>query len=92
MVQASRTSGVLTASAIVNRGQCKLMSIHVTEITGNPATIKIFDGTSNSGLEVARLNLSAGQTVEFDMHGVLCKTGLYFEETTGAVACSIEFQ
>ena len=92
MVQASRTSGVLTASAIVNRGQCKLMSIHVCETAGALAQIKVFDGTSNSGVEIARLILAAGQTVEFDMHGVLCKTGLYFEETTGAVACSIEFQ
>jgi len=31
-------------------------------------------------------------TIEFDMHGVIAKNGLYFEETSGAVAVSIEFQ
>tara|TARA_R100001163_G_C5056674_1_gene193119 strand:+ start:128 stop:430 length:303 start_codon:yes stop_codon:yes gene_type:complete len=92
MVQASRTSGVLTASAIVNRGQCKLMSIHACETAGSLAQIKIFDGTDATGVEIARLILAAGQTIEFDMHGVIAKNGLYFEETSGAVACSVEFQ
>jgi len=92
MVQASRTSGVLTASAIVNRGQCKLMSIHACETAGAMAQIKVFDGTDNTGIEISRIILAAGQTLEFDMHGVLCKDGLYFEEVSGAVACSVEFQ
>lgn len=92
MVAGCRTSGVLTASAVVARHQCKLISIHATETAGALAQIKVFDGVSNSGLEVARIILAAGQTLEFDMHGVICKDGLYFEETSGAVACSIEFQ
>ena len=92
MVAGCRTSGVLTASAVVARHQCKLISIHATETAGAMAQIKVFDGVSNSGLEVARIILAAGQTLEFDMHGVICKDGLYFEETSGAVACSIEFQ
>ena len=92
MVAGCRTSGVLTASAVVARHQCKLISIHATETAGALAQIKVFDGTDNSGLEVARIILTAGQTLEFDMHGVICKDGLYFEEVSGAVACSIEFQ
>tara|TARA_R100000773_G_C4194995_1_gene99495 strand:+ start:465 stop:743 length:279 start_codon:yes stop_codon:yes gene_type:complete len=92
MVAGCRTSGVLTASAVVARHQCKLISIHATETAGSMAQIKVFDGTSNSGLEIARLILAAGQTIEFDMHGVIAKNGLYFEETSGAVAVSIEFQ
>tara|TARA_A100001515_G_scaffold132690_1_gene121336 strand:+ start:168 stop:446 length:279 start_codon:yes stop_codon:yes gene_type:complete len=92
MVAGCRTSGVLTASAVVARHQCKLISIHATETAGAMAQIKVYDGVSNSGLEVARIILAAGQTLEFDMHGVICKDGLYFEEASGAVACSIEFQ
>ncbi len=92
MVAGCRTSGVLTASAVVARHQCKLISIHATETAGAMAQIKVFDGTSNSGLEIARLILAAGQTIEFDMHGVIAKNGLYFEESSGAVAVSIEFQ
>jgi len=91
MVHGCRTSGVLTASAVVARHQCKLVSIHASEQAGAGALVKVFDGTSNSGLEVARIALTAGQSIEFDMHGVICKNGLYFEETTGAVAVSIEF-
>jgi hypothetical protein len=88
-----RSSGVLTASKIVFKGSCKLISIHACEVGGppGPLTIKVFDGLSNSGLEVARMVLNPGQTFESDMHGVLCKTGLYYEETTGAGAVSIEF-
>jgi len=86
-----RSSGVLTASSLVFTGQCKLVSIHACEVNNGAATIKVFDGTSNSGKEVARMVLSANETKEFDMHGVICSTGLFFEETSGQVACSIEF-
>mgnify|MGYP003123929959 CR=1 FL=1 len=92
MVAGCRTSGVLTASAVVARHQCKLISIHATELAGSPAMIKVYDGTDPSGVEIARIVIPAANSVEFDMHGVICKDGLYFEETSGAVACSIEFQ
>ena len=93
MVQGCRTSGVLTAHKIVFTGQCKLISIHATEVAGSPAlaTIKVFDGEDNTGIEVARITLAASESKEFDMHGVLCRTGLYYEETTGDAAVSIEF-
>ena len=92
MVQGCRTSGVLTASKIVFTGQCKLISIHAAEVGGAPATFKVFDGQSNSGVEIARMTLTPTQTLEFDMHGVLCKNGLYFEEIAPSqVAVSIEF-
>ena len=87
-----RTSGVLTADAIVFDGSCRLVSIHACEVGGSTAEIKVFDGTSNSGKEIARIKLSSGQTVEFDMHSVLCDNGIFFEEVSGAVACSIEFR
>lgn len=89
-----RTSGILTASAVVTKGHALLMSIHACEVGGvSPVTVKIYDGTSSSGKEVARLVLAANQTIEFDMHGVMCKDGIYFEEVAagGDSAVSIEF-
>lgn len=87
---ACRSSGVLTADAIIFTGQCKLVSIHSTAIN-TATTIKVFDGLDNSGIEIARLILASNQTLEFDMHGVICSTGLFVEEVSGAMACSIEF-
>ncbi len=86
-----RSSGVLTSSGIVSNSRALLTSIHATEVGGSAATIKIFDGTSNSGKEVARITLSANQTIEFDMHNVICTDGIFFEEVSGAVAVSVEF-
>ena len=86
-----RSSGVLTASAIVSSDRALLTSIHATEVGGAAATVKVFDGTDNTGKEVARITLSANQTIEFDMHNVICSNGIYFEETTGAAAVSVEF-
>ena len=88
---ACRSSGVLTGSDIVTRDRALLTSIHATEVGGSAATVKIFDGTSNSGKEVARITLTANQTIEFDMHNVICENGIYFEEFAGAVAVSVEF-
>lgn len=89
-----RTSGVLTASAVVTSGHALLISIHACEVGGSsPVVVKIYDGTSASGKEIARLNIAANQTIEFDMHGVMCKNGIYFEEVAagGDSAVSIEF-
>ena len=87
-----RSSGILLDSGVVFVGSCKLVSIHAAEVDGSPAIIKVFDNASAaSGKELARIVLSANQTVEFDMHGVLCSNGLYYEETTGEAAVSIEF-
>ena len=98
-----RSSGLLDASAQVVTGKCKLISIHVTSI-GGPATIKVFDGTDNSGKEVARISAgiehqtggnpptySHDETLEFDMHGVLMESGIYYEETSGEAAVFINF-
>tara|TARA_R100001510_G_scaffold35457_1_gene31925 strand:- start:409 stop:690 length:282 start_codon:yes stop_codon:yes gene_type:complete len=88
-----RSSGVLTGSAVVYSGKCKLISIHACEVTGETdAVVKVWDNASSaSGKELARIVLSANQTVEFDMHGVICSNGLFFEEDSGQVAVSIEF-
>lgn len=91
-----RSSGVLTASAIVSADRCKLISIHA-QLTGtNPTLVKVFDNVAASGKELARINLvtSKTDTIEFDMHGVIASTGLYLEIATGAgtgAAVSVEF-
>jgi len=87
---ACRSSGVLTASALVFTGQCKLISIHATSV-GAPSLIKVWDNITNSGKEIARITLAPDSTIEFDMHGVICSTGLYLEEVSGAMACSVEY-
>ena len=87
-----RSSGVLTASGVVYSGKCKLISIHACEVGGGAATVKVWDNASAaSGKELARIVLTANQTIEFDMHGVICSNGLFFEEDAGSVAVSIEF-
>ena len=103
MVSGCRSSGLLAASAQVVTGKCKLVSIHVTSI-GGPATVKVFDGTDNTGKEVARLTVGVDhqtggtpptytqdETLEFDMHGVLMENGIYYEESSGEAAVFINF-
>ena len=90
-----RSSGVQTASAVVNAGRCKLISVHA-QLTGNAATtVKVFDNASAaSGTELARLILAPDQTIEFDMHGVLALNGLYLSISSGTnegAAVSVEF-
>lgn len=91
-----RSSGVLTASAIVSGERIKLISIHA-QLTGtNPTLVRVFDNTAASGKELARINLvtSKTDTIEFDMHGVIATIGLYIDIATGTglgAAVSIEF-
>lgn len=96
MVQGCRSSGLLDQSAIVYTGRVKVMSFRVTSIAG-PCIVKLFDGIDNTGLEIARI--AVGETgpppvdgsMEYDLHGVICNTGLYYEETSGDAAAFVEF-
>ena len=90
MVAGCRSSGVLTASTLIVSGQAKLISIHACSV-GAPTVIKVYDNTAASGREVARLTMQPDQIIEFDMHGVLCRNGIYLEEASGAMEVSIEF-
>ena len=103
MVTGCRSSGLLDSSQIVVTGRCKLVSIHVTSIS-SPATVKVFDGTDNSGKEVARITAGVDhqtggtpptytqdETLEFDMHGVIMLNGIYYEESSGEAAVFINF-
>ena len=91
-----RTSGVLSASALVNSGRCKLISIHAYNSHASAAsTITVYDNTAASGTAVAKLYLPGStdtfNPVEFDMHGVLCANGLYCEISGGTVGVTVEF-
>ncbi len=98
MADVSRSSGVLGASAIVSRTQCRLKSIHANIIVASNAavTIKVFDGTDNTGTELARIhNTTTGQyNIEYDMHGVLATSGLFLEVSeagSSTAHVSVEF-
>lgn len=98
MSDASRSSGVLGASKIISRGQCRLKSIHASIVIASNAavTIKLFDSLDNSGTELARMHhTTTGQyNFEYDMHGVLATTALFLEVTeagSSTANVSVEF-
>ena len=103
MSDTSMTSGIKTISnQKIYIGRTKLKSIHLSAVSSSAAghaTVKIFDGTSASGTEVARISTqviaSGSNSIEFDMHGVICNTGLFTTLTivgTGVTAAySVEF-
>ena len=94
------TSGVRTADAIIHKGRCKLISIHASTVTDGTFTVQVYDSADNDPssageIEVARLQISStgatnGQSLEYDMHGVVCQNGIYVD-ITGTGAYSIEF-
>ena len=86
-----RSSGALTTDKQVFTGKCKLISIHVCADGGAPFTCKVFDGTDNTGKEVARFVLQPDSTMEFDMHGVLMSKGIFYEETTNNGTVFVNF-
>tara|TARA_R100000655_G_scaffold99173_3_gene142916 strand:- start:224 stop:562 length:339 start_codon:yes stop_codon:yes gene_type:complete len=53
-----RSSGLLTADAVVHRGQCKLISVHAyNEHAGAACVGIIYDNTAASGKVVAKFRL-----------------------------------
>lgn len=87
-----RSSGVLTASAVIAAHQCRLKSIHVAAEAGGPdvITIKVWDSkdsTLTNNTELARFVFSVPSgpvNLEYDMHGVLAREGLYLQITNSA--------
>lgn len=89
MPDASRSSGVLAGDAIICKNACNLKSIHVTCSTGSTDEyiLKIFDSKDvdlTGNTELARF-VFKGHTgainVEYDMHGVLAREGLFAQLT-----------
>ena len=85
-----RSSGVLTASAVVSAERCKLISLHMGCTIGhadNMAFVQIYDSgiaTTSGKTELARFSLANGDRAandsyvfEADMHGVIASEGLY---------------
>lgn len=93
-----RSSGVLGASKLIVTGRTKLVSIHAALfVTGGDAvSINVYDGTDNTGTKIAMIAQSTNgyYNLEYDMHGVLCNTGLFLEVAeagSSTVNVSIEF-
>jgi len=93
-----RSSGVLGASAIISNDNAKLVSIHaaITIASNAAVTIKVFNGTDNSGTEIARIfhTVTGHYNLEYDMHGVLCRSGIFLEVTeagSSTANVSVEF-
>ncbi len=107
MSDTSMTSGIRGGTnQHIYTGRAKLKSIHLSALSAlsggaaGHATVKIFDGTSASGTEIARISTqviaSGSNSIEFDMHGVICNTGLFATLTivggsTVTAAYSVEF-
>ena len=93
-----RSSGLKAASSLVYSGRTKLMSVHATNMhTTQDATLVIYDNTAASGTVVLSLVLEPKKSIECDMHGVICSTGLYaaFGNGPGGNAgtpnCTVEY-
>tara|TARA_B100000902_G_scaffold250796_1_gene237334 strand:+ start:193 stop:516 length:324 start_codon:yes stop_codon:yes gene_type:complete len=89
MPDASRSSGVLAGDTIICKNACNLKSIHITCTVGgsDEYILKIFDSkdaTLTGNTELARF-VFKGHTgainVEYDMHGVLAREGLFAQLT-----------
>ena len=98
MVTGCRSSGLVVASALIYSGRVKLVSLHATNMhTTQDATLVIYDNTAASGTRVLSLVLEPKKSIECDMHGVICSTGLYaaFGNGPGGSAgtpfCTVEF-
>ena len=90
MPDASRSSGVLSATTTICKNACNLKSIHVTCTTGgsDEYILKIFDSgdaTLTGNTELARMVFNAhtsSANIEYDMHGVFAREGLHAQLTT----------
>ncbi len=93
-----RSSGVLGANKLIVTGRTKLVSVHAALfVTGGDAvTVNVYDGLDNTGTKIAMIKQSTNgyYNLEYDMHGVLCNTGLFLEVIevgSSTVDVSIEF-
>jgi hypothetical protein len=101
MSNVARSSGLITADTLVHTGRCKLVSIHACNLHAtDQALVTVYDNTAASGKVVAKFLLNsmatAGgdnlqPTIEFDMHGVVCRKGLYVDVTNGTPNVTVEF-
>ena len=88
---ACRSSGKLTADALVVTGKVRVASFFVQETGGSTAEIAIYDNTAASGDEIARVKLTSGLGHDVDLHGVMVTNGVYFKKVSGAATCFINY-
>lgn len=105
LTESSGTSG----SVAVVAGPIKLNSVHGYVVSGSIAQCVIYDNTAASGKIVARLYIDSsdvdgagpsaaglGKSMEYDMHGVYCKIGIFAVITTptgsGSHGFTIEYE
>ena len=93
-----RSSGLIVSDALVFSGRVKLVSVHATNFhTSQDALIIIYDNTAASGTTVLTLVLEPKKSIEVDMHGAICETGLYVAfgngpgGNAGTPNCTVEF-
>tara|TARA_R110000824_G_scaffold71020_1_gene182090 strand:+ start:89 stop:415 length:327 start_codon:yes stop_codon:yes gene_type:complete len=92
MADTSRSSGVLSADAIIVKNACRLKSIHISANAAGPDVLTIAvwdskDATTSGNTELSRTIVQLSQSpsnLELDMHGVLCREGLYLKITNSA--------
>lgn len=99
-----RTSGVISSSTVVSKVRSLLTSLHIvaTHDGANDVTIKIWDSdntTTTGKTEITRFvhaatNPALTNSVEYDMHNVVCDNGIYVQITAGgssSASLSVEF-
>lgn len=102
-----RSSGVLTATAVVSAERCKLVSVHMgctISHADNLCVVQIYDSgtaTTSSKTELARFVLANGDRAvndsyvfEADMHAVIASEGLYVvitNQSGGAETAAVVF-
>lgn len=76
-----------TADAQLLTGQGSFRGVVVRETAGSTAGIRIYDGTSTSGVLLADVVLAANGSANVDLPtGRAYKTGLYLDVVSGAIA------
>ena len=76
-----KSSGLLSAAlALVFTGRCQLIGASITGDGTAIPTLTLYDNTSNSGLGVLHLGVTATNksvSIMFPENGIPCSTGLY---------------
>ena len=97
-MDACRSSGVLTSSKVIAAHPCRLKSIHFAGFAagGDSVLVQVYDSkdsTLTGNTELARIvidqNNQSATNVEYDMHGVLAREGLYLKVTATAACGSL---
>lgn len=91
-ISGCQSSGEITANTLIRSGQVKLVSIHGANSHASAvSTLTLYDNTAGSGKIVATMKVVAGTSLEFDMHNVICRNGLFATVSGGTPSFTVEF-